>query len=410
MSNKPIEVKPQSGQLADELESFRRQWKEDLKSQQKPAAASNSNSGDSASTSKQPLPASDSTSSHKRRLSHTFAREGYRHPANGLREQDDGFRSYDLEVQPSLSLGPGERTLTSKPLTTALDYYEAAAEKEEEGNLNESVKLYRKAFKMDPSVEKQYKEKHFPQPPSAAQTKKEPVLMTEQSSEGPILLPTKDLIPTLSSVPITPDTRINLASLKGKESYNKLPPCPISTIPREILIQIMTRLGEIDLSSFVRCATVCKALCYLVYTERQVWKTLCDARYEDMIWGPSWACDIKGKPLPRSPGFGVDEFSGLGSLTSDVSNLAIVEEDEDDNDVSDNEKLELLTRPYDEIEVLKYNGSYRTMFIERPRIRYNGVYISTCTYLRSGHMVTNSLALSNPVHLVTYYRYRGSLF
>ncbi|KAF3907528.1 hypothetical protein AA313_de0201824 [Arthrobotrys entomopaga] len=124
-----------------------------------------------------------------------------------------------------------------------------------------------------------------------------------------------------------------------------------------------------------------------------------------MIWGPSWACDIKGKPLPRSPGFGEDEYNGLASLTSNVSDLAIIEENDDDNDVSGGEKLEFPTRPYDEIEVLKYNSSYRTMFIERPRIRYNGVYISTCTYLRSGHMAINSLALSNPVHLVTYYRY-----
>ncbi|KAF3907739.1 hypothetical protein AA313_de0209057 [Arthrobotrys entomopaga] len=179
MSNKSMEAKPPSGQLADELESFRRQWKEDLRSQQKPAAVSTSKVGGATSNSKESFPVTDSTASQKRRLSQTLTREGYRHATNSLREQDDNFRSYDLEVQPSLSLGPGERTVANKPLTTALEYYEAAAEKEEEGNLNESIKLYRKAFRMDSTVEKQYKEKYFPQHPSTAQTKNEPTTMTE---------------------------------------------------------------------------------------------------------------------------------------------------------------------------------------------------------------------------------------
>ncbi|EPS42363.1 hypothetical protein H072_3682 [Dactylellina haptotyla CBS 200.50] len=421
MSDKPTEVKPSSGELTDELESFRIQWKQDLKSQRQPiavapqsklVATAGSVAGPAAHSSSSATSRADPT---QRRRQSQSAREGHRlgATAQAIRDQDDGFRSIDLDVKPSPSLGQGERTLTSKPLVTALDHYEAALEEEEEGNINESLRLYRKAHQLDRTVHQQYKEKHFPQQAAPAQQNKEQpsAKIEEPESEKPSVLPTEELIPTFASIQIIPGKEINLASLKGKESYRKPASCPISKIPREILIQIMFRLAEADVSAFVRCTSVCKTLCYLVYTERQIWKTLCERVYENMIWGPSWACEINGKPLARRLGSGEDDSGGLGTLTPQFTDLAIAEEEEYDDGENreggeDKEKMEALhIRPYDEIEILKYNSSYRRMFIERARIRYNGIYISTCTYIRSGHMVTNSLAFSNPVHLITYYRY-----
>lgn len=45
---------------------------------------------------------------------------------------------------------------------------------------------------------------------------------------------------------------------------------------------------------------------------------------------------------------------------------------------------------------------YRTLFINTPRIRHEGIYISRCTYVRPG---ASEFSFSQPVHLVTYYRY-----
>lgn len=45
---------------------------------------------------------------------------------------------------------------------------------------------------------------------------------------------------------------------------------------------------------------------------------------------------------------------------------------------------------------------YRKMFLLRPRIRTDGVYIAKITYFRPGYSETS---FTNPVHLVTYYRY-----
>lgn len=49
-------------------------------------------------------------------------------------------------------------------------------------------------------------------------------------------------------------------------------------------------------------------------------------------------------------------------------------------------------------------GSWRNMFVERPRLNFNGCYISKTTYIRHGE---NSFQdqFYRPWHLVTYYRY-----
>lgn len=47
-------------------------------------------------------------------------------------------------------------------------------------------------------------------------------------------------------------------------------------------------------------------------------------------------------------------------------------------------------------------GSWRAMFLERPHLRYDGVYVSRNTYIRTGVV---EWRVKNPVHLVCYFRY-----
>ncbi|KAG6550164.1 hypothetical protein Mapa_008121 [Marchantia paleacea] len=49
-----------------------------------------------------------------------------------------------------------------------------------------------------------------------------------------------------------------------------------------------------------------------------------------------------------------------------------------------------------------YGGSWKRMWIERPRLRYDGIYVSRNTYIRAG---ITEWKITNPVHLVCYYRY-----
>jgi F-box protein 9 len=45
------------------------------------------------------------------------------------------------------------------------------------------------------------------------------------------------------------------------------------------------------------------------------------------------------------------------------------------------------------------------MFHLRPRLRFNGCYISTVNYIRPGGNTASQVSFNTPVHIVTYYRY-----
>jgi F-box protein 9 len=49
-----------------------------------------------------------------------------------------------------------------------------------------------------------------------------------------------------------------------------------------------------------------------------------------------------------------------------------------------------------------YKGSWQAMYLEQPHVRYDGVYVSRNTYLRTGIVEWRT---KNPVHLVCYFRY-----
>ncbi|KAK4429648.1 F-box protein 7 [Sesamum alatum] len=51
---------------------------------------------------------------------------------------------------------------------------------------------------------------------------------------------------------------------------------------------------------------------------------------------------------------------------------------------------------------LKYDGSWRKMWLLRPRLRTDGLYVSRNTYIRAG---VAEWKITNPVHIVCYFRY-----
>jgi F-box protein 9 len=49
--------------------------------------------------------------------------------------------------------------------------------------------------------------------------------------------------------------------------------------------------------------------------------------------------------------------------------------------------------------------TYRSLFRLRPRLRFNGCYISTVNYVRPGASSPTAISWNTPIHIVTYYRY-----
>lgn len=163
------------------------------------------------------------------------------------------------------------------------------------------------------------------------------------------------------------------------------PPCPISEIPQEILSHILRDLAVADVGDFVRLSLVCKRFAYLVATESQVWRRVCagaefgfPGMHYHWVRGVAWEALDEEEEAEDGQFISMEELSRRRQDESLTTTIALFPE---------------------------YSSSWQKMFRHRPRIRFNGCYISTVNYIRSGQAAVSSLTWGNPVHIVTYYRY-----
>jgi F-box protein 9 len=238
---------------------------------------------------------------------------------------------------------------------------------------------------MDDNVDQKYRNKHFPRPPPkpATQDKGKAVAAAAVAAEPQTIT---DLISSFSGLTIEGAG----PPVEGMPA----PPCPIAALPDEILVHILRDVAITDVGDFVRLAQVCRRLAYLVATEDRIWRRVClGSEYgfggmhyhfqKQVTWGPLTSEDLvreateqdpEDPPIPQS----LAQRNALHASESAVTTLAF------------------------------YQSLYSTwnlMFRLRPRIRFNGCYISTVNYIRAGMHNPNSIAWGQPVHIVTYYRY-----
>lgn len=270
--------------------------------------------------------------------------------------------------------------------------------------------------KLDSKVHESYKAKHFPPSYFKARAKSPaPAPEPAPAASGSHVDATNPQDPSSSSASATataPNTahrplhgrstavqtlidECSTTSILGEPPPTDLSPpspCPIASVPEEILVEILEHLVVRDITSFVRLAQVCKRLAYLVATEDRVWKRLVLGRgYGFAAMHYTWACQVDGKPL------GDDEQGGITLGFSDL-------------DLSDTEESERFCEPpspaaLTQLLVPATYPTYRILFQRRPRVRFNGCYISTVNYMRPGQSSPTSLTWNSPIHIVTYYRY-----
>jgi F-box protein 9 len=297
--------------------------------------------------------------------------------------------------------GPGRptrldgRAVKAEPVS-ALEHYEKAVEKEALGNLGDSLNLYRKAFRMDSAVDQSYKAKHFP--PSLATTKSIPEGASADGRDpaADVLdrsapLSMKELIASFASATLEPVR----PAVEGMPQ----PSSPVTEIPDEILVHILQEVAIADVGDFVRLALVSKRLAYLVATENRIWRRVClgkefgfSGMHHHWQTGVLWdALDEDWSATIESRG-----SDGHASSSSSSSQQAPMREEQD----------RLKTATTLSLYSALYSSSWQRMFRLRPRLRFNGCYISTVNYIRAGQSSVSHISwTSNPVHIVTYYRY-----
>ena len=351
-----------------ELEKFRLDWKKEVKARFK---TSNTTKEESELGHASVPPSKDLSTPAGRPREASIVKDNDRktHETRDLLEPKDAARSEDGGHE----VIPNDLSQEAEP-RSALEHYERAVEREGEGSLGDSLKHYRTAYRLDSGVDRLYKNKHFPAPSKPADLNPSNAPATvpntaHHSLEGSNPLPVIDTIALYQT-----------ASICGQDSATGTstePLCPIASLPSEILVTILSNIAHFDIAIFARVAQVCKRLAYLVTTEDRIWRQVCEG--QDYGFGAmhyEWALSVTGKSLPMS-------IAGLDAQLSRAS-------------------LDPVTPS---LQLSSEYPSFRSMFRERPRIRFNGCYISTVNYIRPGAATASQATFSSPVLIVTYYRY-----
>ncbi|KAG9562952.1 hypothetical protein KCV04_g16317, partial [Aureobasidium melanogenum] len=375
-----------------ELEAFRRQWRAEVESRNK------------QSTSEQPHPTRHHKPPHPSSSAPKPRPQQHKHDEHDDEEEVHSQVYYDLpDKEAELRLDAHEQAIARGALTkepkSALEHYEKAVEKETMGSLGDSVALYRKAFKMDDRVHEKYKNKHFP--PSAFPPKpKAPAQQTNPSNASQTVPGTAHhsshgIPPTLTEL-VDQFSHLSIPGAPAPTDADPPPPCPIAELPGEILSEILTYAAVNDLASLAKVSLVCKRFAYIVMTDESIWKRV--AQGPEFGFGGmhyNYVCNLKGEPL--EPEFNDD--------------TAYLSEGQDQD--SDTE-TQLTAPPRPSKTTLEidnallhslYSSSWREMFRKRPRLRFNGCYISTVNYQRPGATNTSSSTWGTPILIVTYFRY-----
>lgn len=245
-----------------------------------------------------------------------------------------------------------------------------------------------------------YKRKHFPpssfkSKPANSNPSNAPVTVPNtahhslhgSSSGGGLSASVKQMINDFSSLRIEPAPPPTSASPPI--------PSPLASLPEEILTQILTLVAVADVAAFARLSQVCKRLAFLVLTEEAPWRAVAlgeEHGFKAMHY--DFACDIEG--------FSTETNDSIARYLDSYS--------EGDPDAAElpptpEERALAFSALTEQLLHSTYASSWRQMFRARPRIRFNGCYISTVNYTRPGATSTNTLTWGTPVHVVTYYRY-----
>ncbi|KAI7181562.1 hypothetical protein KC352_g23358, partial [Hortaea werneckii] len=256
---------------------------------------------------------------------------------------------------------------------------------------------------LDDGVHEAYKQKHFPpssfpkpkptnpNPSNAPATVPNPAHHSLHGSTSALPATLKELVEEFSSLGIEAPPPATDASPPERSLLGEL--------PEEILSQIMMDLAIEDVASFSRLALVCKRLAYLVLTEDAVWKRVAlgnEFGFAAMVY--DFQCDIEGTPLEAN--------DQIARYLASENELTVDEYDEFSATVPTPEyKASAFTALTEHLLHTQYSSSWRQLFRSRPRVRFNGCYISTVNYARAGGTSTNTLTWGAPVHVVTYFRY-----
>ncbi|KAL4250876.1 F-box only protein FBXO9/FBXO48 [Abortiporus biennis] len=350
----------------EELARFREQWREEVRRRKEILHATKGaeSSTVAAGQAEQSPSKQDGT-----------AKEAHKSPAHRPRGISHTIHPSDVPVNPTAhTVSPALANQLSPRIRAAADVYRSAVECEQRSELDEALFLYRKAFRMEPNVDRIY---HMLEGQHHGQTNT--LKQKRLASPPPLSPPSLSLLDAFQGHPPPPESigyvvremggldinsTVNNLAVKLPASHGMVTgslvsiigtwsgdlmferedekeSVPIASVPDEILVHILSFL---DVTSLERFSLVSKKA-RIITLDSSLWRELVVNVYQP----------------PQ------------------------VEEEED---------LEFVIKDF--------LADYRRLFIEHPRVRLDGVYIAICHYIRNGLSENAWVQISQ---LITYHRY-----
>lgn len=227
----------------------------------------------------------------------------------------------------------------------ALEVFSKAADLEAQGKLNDALREYSRSFKIHDRVDLLYRSRLKYKTPTTGYSDKN---ATEPEEEQPQI----------------PDG-----------------PCYLLEAPSEIIIDILELLAVENTLDFVHFSASCKRIYHLARTER-IWQQLSMLSFPDQVMSEEYRQWLLS---------GGQETGG--------------ENDTEEQELNRQLAMVSLSDPEQHICDTLYASSWHYMYLTRPRLRYDGVYIAKCSYIRPGGTSNMTEAWNTPMILVEYYRY-----
>lgn len=249
----------------------------------------------------------------------------------------------------------------TKPCT-ALEHYELGISFERRGLLSDALNHYRKAFKLDSNIDKLYRDIFRAQEKTGVVGEQSATTL-EGNDYAKFIQTTHDYDPKSSQKPCAEFEELirifhSIRMPIVTDGMSKA--ADISSLPEELLRQIISYTMQVSPSSFTAISLTCQKLCLISQSDHSIWRDVCFAAYHDQNY--------------------VDKGVRLDSLTAKAEYGRKLSEELND----------------------RFHADWKRMFIEKPRIRIDGCYIATCHYTRPG---VREESFTNSFHLVTYFRF-----
>ncbi|GMM32759.1 SCF ubiquitin ligase complex subunit [Saccharomycopsis crataegensis] len=229
-------------------------------------------------------------------------------------------------------------------IDVALELFEKGIAKESIGKFSDAILLYREAFKLNEKVDKVYRNRLSMQKDH------------DHSNDSPLMRNPELLGQKLNRLSLTDDGETSVSQVRhddgeptNDQEGAEVEGCPLlELLTDDVLIHILKYLAMARAPDWVSLARSNKRLAHLGFDTSSLWRDL--------------SLDIYSTVYPS------------------ISKK--------------------------EIEFQSHNiyKGWKDMYFKKPFLKFGGVYISICTYLREGSSA-HSLSWTNPIHIITYYRY-----